>query len=95
MPPLCSTEKLCHELENKGKTATPNWLFKQTQKLQDGTKPRKAKTHKEEAGITRPDITKGTRDITKGTRDITKGIQKDAAEIGGASPMKVMENQGN
>jgi hypothetical protein len=37
--------------------------------LQDGTKPRKAKTHKEEAGITMPDI--------------TKGIQKDAAEIGG------------
>jgi len=76
MPSWCSTEKLCHELENKGKTAKPNWLCKQTQKLQDGTKPRKAKTHKEEAGITRPDI-------TKGRRDITKGIQKDAAEIGG------------
>jgi hypothetical protein len=76
MPPWCSTEKLCHELENKGKTAKPNWLCKQTQKLQDGTKPRKAKTHKEEAGITRPDI-------NKGRRDITKGIQKDAAEIGG------------
>jgi hypothetical protein len=53
----------------KVKTAKPNWLFEQTQKLQDGTKPRKAKTHKEEAGITRPDI--------------TNGIQKVAAEIGG------------